>query len=141
VHGNQYNVLENRVLISLDFLRTGSEDREYSFADVFLSFYGLAVKRGSIALQKFFFYSFFYSFREQSLFFLFDFFSRSVSKIQWDMMSLIFRKFCKFWSKKCFCAFFVKSIGLIQLLQLSTDFDKIFRIYSPNDIVLIKQKY
>jgi len=82
------------------FLRIGCQDREYSFAEVFL-------------------------------FFPFDFFFKTRLKNQTGQDVLNFRYFCIFLTKKCFRVYFVKLIGLCQLLQLSTNFDEIFRIYSP----------
>jgi len=91
-----------------DFLRTGCQDREYSFAEFF--FFFLSEKKvcslGSI------------------------FFQDSSKKINGTCCPC-FPIFCKFLSNKCFHAFFVKSNGLCQLLQFSTDFDEILRIYFP----------
>jgi len=42
-----------------------------------------------------------------------------------------FQYFYKFYSKKMFNHFFVQSIGVLQILQLWTDYDEIFRNCSP----------
>jgi len=64
-------------------------------------------------------------------------------EILWSMVIIMFLRtgcqdsfakvfVCKSYThRKCFPAFFVKSIGLCQIFQLSTDLKEICRIYSP----------
>jgi len=97
------------------FLRTGSQDREYSFAEVFCFFS--------------FFCFFFFPIKKFALYAGF-FFSTIHLKNLMGHDVLNFSIFVQVFELTIFSRFFVKSIGLCQLLQLSTDFDEIFRIYS-----------
>jgi len=91
---------------------------------MYIYFYGLAVKTGSIALQKFFFFFFFL--RKKVCYLGSEYFfpdsSQKTNGTPWP-------SFFDILSKK-FAHFFVKSNELCQLLQYVTDLDDFFRTSS-----------